>query len=175
MSRANEGDELIAKALLAGAYTADNAGNVWIERPRGSHRRVARATKMKDGYLRMWVHIHGRKAAVLVHRIVAIAWHGMPQDCASEVNHKNGLKSDNRPDNLEWVTPSQNTRHASATGLRTNCVRSGELNGRAKLTRAQVDEIAIRRANGERLAAIAASFGISLVTVSKIARGKAWA
>lgn len=46
-----------------------------------------------------------------VHRIVAMAFHGLPQD-GQEVNHKNGIKTDNRPENLEWVTHSQNEKHA---------------------------------------------------------------
>ena len=50
----------------------------------------------------------------MVHRLVAEAFHGASD---LQVNHINGIKSDNRADNLEWITASENTRHAIATGL----------------------------------------------------------
>ena len=50
------------------------------------------------------------------HRFVASAFLPNP-DGLPEVNHKNGDKADNRPENLEWVTRSQNAKHAHDTGL----------------------------------------------------------
>ena len=51
-----------------------------------------------------------------VHRMVADTWIDNPNHC-EQVNHINGDKTDNRVENLEWVTPSQNIRHAFRTGL----------------------------------------------------------
>ena len=57
-----------------------------------------------------------------VHTLVAMAWIG-PRGQKMEVNHRNGIKTDNRLANLEYVTRGENNRHAFRTGLAT---RKGE-------------------------------------------------
>ena len=55
----------------------------------------------------------------LVHRLVADTWIPNPNH-HKELNHINGNKDDNRVENLEWVTRSENLRHAYRTGLNKN-------------------------------------------------------
>lgn len=85
-----------------------------------------------------------------------------------QVNHKNGNKRDNRACNLEWATPSGNLLHAHATGLVS---RSGERNGRSKLTDDHVREI---RASCERTGTIAHRLGVDRKTVLSVRQGRSW-
>lgn len=59
----------------------------------------------------------GRVKMTFVHKIVAAAFIG-PKPDGTQINHKNGVKTDNRAENLEYVTPRQNIQHALSTGLR---------------------------------------------------------
>ena len=69
-------------------------------------RRDERVTLWKDGVPKDY----------LVARLVAMAWHGVPEDGLT-VNHINGNWRDNRPSNLEWVTLRENILHGHASGL----------------------------------------------------------
>lgn len=73
---------------------------------------VLKACKDGGGYLR--VNLLGKTHKV--HRLVAQAFIPNPEN-KSTVNHINGIKTDNRVDNLEWATRSENTRHAFDNGL----------------------------------------------------------
>ncbi|TAL42380.1 MAG: hypothetical protein EPN91_08350 [Salinibacterium sp.] len=56
---------------------------------------------------------------VSVHRLVALAFHGPPPTPKHEVNHKDTNKKNNAANNLEWMTKSQNAKHAYANGCRS--------------------------------------------------------
>lgn len=59
---------------------------------------------------------------VYVHKLVINAF--IPKvDGKTWTNHKNGIKSDNRAENLEWCTPSENSIHANKNGLCKNNVQ----------------------------------------------------
>ena len=68
-----------------------------------------------DGYIATTLG-DGKQSYKYVHRLVAEASiknkHDKPQ-----VNHINGIKGDSRAENLEWVTPAENIKHAIDTGL----------------------------------------------------------
>ena len=65
----------------------------------------------KNGYMAVNLFAHNKGKTVDVHRLVCSAFTGvlMPD---MDVNHKNGVRSDNRPENLEWVTRRENLMHA---------------------------------------------------------------
>lgn len=86
-------------------YEASSSGR--IRGPRG----ILQPSPMKNGYL--GIKIKGK--GTTVHAAVATAFHGPRPSDRHTVNHKSGIKSDNTPGNLEWVTHLENMRHAVDT------------------------------------------------------------
>jgi hypothetical protein len=79
--------------------------------------RLHKLTPNAGGYPHVTLWAGGRSKTHRVHRLVARAFLGEPPE-GYAVNHRNGIKVDNRPENLEWVTWDENNRHALATGLK---------------------------------------------------------
>jgi len=65
-----------------------------------------------SGYSMAVIRNNSKPKAVYIHRLVAEAYLEKPSDEHTEVNHKNMNKTDNRLENLEWVTPTENRNHA---------------------------------------------------------------
>jgi hypothetical protein len=99
--------------------------------------------------------------------MVALAFLG-PYPAGRCCNHKNGIKTDNRLENIEYVTAAENSRHAWRNGL---C----GIGRRAKLSREQVVAIKEKSRLGVLQRVIAEEFGITQSAVSLIVTGKNWA
>lgn len=79
--------------------------------------RILAQQKQNSGYMLVHLYLDNQRKALTVHRIVAQAF--VPGS-GRTVNHRNGVKTDNRACNLEWLSYSENLEHAVATGLRRN-------------------------------------------------------
>lgn len=136
--------------------------------------RILRPGKTTAGYLQVSLCRDRRRKRISVHRLVAIAFLGpAPKGC--EVNHKNGDKADNRAENLEWVTRSENHAHAyRVLGNQCPC-REGEANGHAKLTDRKVRRIRKLYDTGKHTQAeLGEMFGVAENTISQVVNRKTW-
>lgn len=75
-----------------------------------------------SGYVCIALTLNGKQSTHRLHRIVAKLFIQNPEG-KPEINHKNGIRHDNRVENLEWCTRSENTNHAIQTGLSKPYVR----------------------------------------------------
>lgn len=122
--------------------------------------------------------INGVNRLRLTHTVITHTFLG-PCPLNHEVNHINGIKTDNRIENLEYVTRSENMNKAWQNGLmektRTSMKeRKGERNGRAILSESEVREIIELKANKTKTKAIAKKYGMSLRAIYSIFSGRTW-
>ena len=124
----------------------------------------------KDGYRYTSLSIDGIAHKVKIHRLVMAAFVG-PCPEGKEVNHKDGDKTNNYVENLEYITHRENNIHALNTGLRTS--PRGEAHCHSKVTEKDVHEI--RRSHGEKSnKEIAERFGITKPAVCHIVSRRNW-
>lgn len=121
-------------------YEASNLGRLRsLNYKRTGTIRVLKPATSGDGYMKtMLLGDDGKYKSWTVHLFIMLAFVG-DKPKGLEVNHKNGIKSDNRVGNLEYVTRSENVLHSFKHGLEQPM--RGEKNPTAKLTNEQVLEI----------------------------------
>jgi len=130
-----------------------------------------RGCRDQDGYLVLSLVIDGRpKQRRLVHRLIALAFHGPPPPGKYETKHANGIRSDNHPKNLSWGNQKENAYDRDQHGHTAR----GEKNGTAKLSNQQVLDIKRRLNSGVLQKTIAKEFGLHKTAISHIAMGRNW-
>lgn len=123
-----------------------------------------RPTIAGSGYWAVNYKIEGTRHIAYVHRLVMEAFFGLNAD-RKEVNHIDGDKSNNTLSNLEWVTHSENHRHAAGAGLSAVTALSPDA----------VRSIKAKLRLGLTMARIAKEHGVSVSAINHIKHGRTWA
>ena len=122
-------------------YIISNLGN--IKRIEGSSHlkpKILNQTPDKDGYKRVNLKVKQKSNTKIVHRLLMETFIDNPLN-KPQVNHINGIKSDNRLINLEWCTLSENRIHSYSNNLQNGINRQGVKNNFNKLKENEVLEI----------------------------------
>lgn len=129
--------------------------------------------KNKKGYLRFNLRENGKSYNIAAHRVVYLWFNNLESfpDNFREINHKDGNKANNSPNNLEFITRSENHRHAfkvlGKIGPR------GSRNGKAKLSEGEVRNI-IQLLKNHSISYVAKKYEVSPSGISLIKRNISW-
>lgn len=147
-------------------YTVLEDGTIY-----GKFGRKLKPILSKNGYHKVAIFNNGKRMEKYVHRIVAECYLSNNEN-KPQVNHINGVKTENSVSNLEWVTCKENVIHSYKTNLSNNF---GENNGSSKLKSQQVYEIKKLYNTGDyTYRQIAEIFNVHFMTICKIVKGKMW-
>jgi hypothetical protein len=125
--------------------------------------------KVGVGYYTVALCNNSKPKSMFIHRLVAEAFISKTSK-TNDVNHKNGIKTDNRLENLEWCTRSENTLHAFTIGLKSHV---GELHNLSKLTEEQAKEIKYELKELS-VKQISVKYNVHVETIYSIRRGSSW-
>lgn len=155
-----------------GLYKIDEYGNIQslpIKYKRGG---VIKTHVNKHGYVVAYLSKNNVVKTVKVHRLVATAFIPNPFNY-QKVNHKDGIKTNNFYENLEWGTQKHNIQHAFATGLSN---QSGFKNNAGKIKDIGTLRAIISEWNTGLVSQtyLAKKYGVSQGTISNIIKGKSY-
>lgn len=159
-----------------GSYQVSNCGRV-RSLDRAVRNGLDSKRPVKGQMLKLWIGRSGYYVANLwsgnqmvheyIHRLVLQAFAGSSSD-GHECNHRDGNKANNHIENLEWVTSSENKRHARRNGLASRAPN-------AKLSPEIAEMIRKVYALGEHSQSQAGlMFGVSRANIGMVIRGETW-
>jgi len=166
------------KELAGTNYEASSLGRIRsIERhlirsngrPHLVKSKILKPATDESGYHRCGIIINSKLVTIKVHRAICTTFNGTSE---LEVNHIDGNKKNNAAINLEWVTRSENLKHAFKIGLATPLI--GELNPTSKITETQALLVIKMLSDGVGPLKIARELSISKNITKDISRGKTW-
>lgn len=156
-----------------GWYEVSNLGRVRRSKPECNTfiGKILKPTVCGGGYPLVSLSIDGKSFCYRIHKIVAEAFIGpCPDD--KVVNHIDGDKTNNCPENLEYITQSENIIHA--VNLGSFATSRGEARRKSNLREENVRGIKALLGKHSRKS-IAARFNVSKSAIDKIAQGRTWA
>ncbi|MCF7545564.1 NUMOD4 domain-containing protein [Pseudomonas petrae] len=130
--------------------------------------------RLNDGYyvVTLAVSVGGlrQRHRLQAHRLILMAYAGLPAADRNIARHLNGQSTDNRSVNLAWGTAKDNAQDS----IRHGTLGPGMKARRRKLTDVQVREIIARRKAGESSARLSIEFGVHEHYIPRLCSGKAW-
>jgi len=161
-------EKYLIEKINEGKYRIDENGKIYCIYKKGE-KEVKSLTSR--GYIRVSFYHNKKNYQCRAHRIVWIYFNGDIPD-KYEINHKNGIKTDNRLSNLELLTSEENWIHGIKHGLQ-KC-GPGEKHYNARLTDNDIREIRMRFSNGESQIDIAKDFNMTISSIYGIVNRKTW-
>lgn len=129
-------------------------------------KKILKPVKSTDGYITNWVGGRMRNT----HRLVLLTFCPNPDSHRLHAEHLNGVREDNRLENLRWATPKENSDRKKEHGT----VPLGSQWPQAKLTEADVFEIRKAHSEGFTQYALADLFGVSRRNIGDIVNRVGW-
>ena len=184
-------EQIILSRVSLGELEIDANGRIWrLKKRHGKPRqkgeseyrkavgltncaRVRAEYPSRDGYLLITVMICGVKTVTGAHRVIWTNSNG-PIPSGLTINHKNGIKDDNRLENLELATQSQQRHHAIQVLNVDRNRPKGSKNPKTRIIEADVLKMRQMRASGLMVKTIAEAYGMNAKAVSAICTGRTW-
>lgn len=148
-----------------GLYKIDINGNVFSVK----RKKYLKPWKDSRGYLLVYIYKNRNGTLCRVSRLVALTYLSNPNNYP-QINHIDGIKTNNNISNLEWCSSFQNLKHAFRMGLKNH---KGILHPRHKLTENQVREIRDLKGK-EKLKETAKSYGLCIAGIWNVQNYKSW-
>jgi hypothetical protein len=155
---------------LSGKYQVSNKGRIksFYVSNKG---RIMKPEHRSKRYLCIGLRLDLVKKNYVIHRLVANAFIDNPEN-KPQINHKDGVKTNNHIENLEWCTKSENMKHSYATGLQVPL--RGANNPRSLLNQKQVNIIKAMKGMEIKQKEIAILFNVHSSTVSAIYKNRTY-
>lgn len=149
-----------------GYYQVSNFGRIKSLR----FNKIRNLIKTKYGYYDIGLNLNGKQIKFQVHRLVAISFIPNPEN-KPQVNHINGIKTDNRVENLEWATRQENIKHSYLNGFHKSI--KGEKKFNSKLT--EKDVVFIREnKNKFSQKELSKKYNVNQTIISRIILNRIW-
>jgi hypothetical protein len=179
-----QAEQFVYQAVLSGELEVDEQGRIWRVKKRLADRwnggtktipckRVRAEMPNGSGYLQIRLMRNRKRVYAAAHRLVWIHFNGPIPDGLT-VNHKFGIKDDNRPSELELATQSEQRHHAIKVLGAKHWDVKGSRHPKTKLTETDVAKIRELRRLGWQVKDIADTYGMKSRAISAICCRRTW-